>query len=116
MSSDAVTDWVLPGTMTWPASNWNSLDLGERDLVVGAIVVLGRARPFVRGHGLRPFQRAADLELGGELSRAELVATELYLEAGFGRPPTDHPAGVDGFLDLSISTPVLLTAERKRAV
>src|SRR5258708_2441818 len=70
--------------------NRDALDLVERDLIAGAVVKLRGARAFVRGHGLSVFERAAGLEIGGDAGRAEHVAAELDLEAGFGRPPADH--------------------------
>jgi hypothetical protein len=36
----------------------------------------------MRGHGLRVFERAARLEIGGDARRAEHMAPELPLEAG----------------------------------
>jgi hypothetical protein len=75
--------------------NGNPLDLVERDLVAGAVVGLGGAWAFMRRHGLGVFQRAAHLEVGGDAGRAEHVATELDLEAGFGGAPADHAVGVN---------------------
>ena len=40
-------------------------------------------------------KRAAGLEIGGDPGRAEHVAAELDLEAGFGRAPSDHAVGVN---------------------
>jgi len=80
------------------ASRWRTrdpIDLIQRDLVAGAIVKLCRARAFVRRHGLSVFECAAGLEIRGDASRAEHVAAELALEAGFGRPSADHLIGVD---------------------
>src|SRR5690348_15274723 len=58
-------------------SNLDPLDLIERDLVAGAVVELGGARAFVRGHGLGVFESAAGFEIGGDASRAEHIAAEL---------------------------------------
>ena len=46
------------------SSNRNSFHLVERDLVAGAVVELGGARAFVRGHELGVFERAAGFEVG----------------------------------------------------
>ena len=59
--------------------NIDPLDFIERDLVAGAVVKLGRARAFVRGHGLRVFERAAGFEIGADASRAKHVAAEFPL-------------------------------------
>jgi hypothetical protein len=64
--------------------NRNALDLIERDLIAGAVVELGGARAFMRGHSLGVFERAAGLEIGGDAGRAEHMAAELDLETGFG--------------------------------
>ena len=56
----------------------NLLDLVERDLVVGAVVELGRARAGVGGHLLGFFQGALALQVAGNPRRPEAVAT------GFG--------------------------------
>jgi hypothetical protein len=61
------------------SSDRNTLDLIERDFVAGAIVELGGAWAFVRRHGLRIFERAARLEVGGDAGRPEHMATELPL-------------------------------------
>jgi hypothetical protein len=53
------------------------------------------SRAFMRGHGLRVFERAARLEIGGDARRAEHMAPELPLEAGLGRAPADHLVGID---------------------
>jgi hypothetical protein len=45
--------------------NGNPLHLVELDFVAGAVLELGRARTFMRGHGLGVFERAADLEICG---------------------------------------------------
>jgi hypothetical protein len=47
-------------------SNRNPLDLIERDFIAGAIIELGRAGAFVRGHGLCIFQCAAGVQIGGD--------------------------------------------------
>jgi hypothetical protein len=53
------------------SSDGDLLNFIERDLVAGAIIELGGARTFVRGHGLRVFQRAAGFEIGGDARGAE---------------------------------------------
>ena len=39
--------------------NRDPLDLIERDFIARAVIELGGARAFVRGHGLRVFEREA---------------------------------------------------------
>ena len=46
----------------------------------------------MRGHGLRVFERAARLEIGGDARRVEHMAAELPLEAGLGRAPRERSA------------------------
>lgn len=47
-----------------PALDTDSLNLIERDLVVGAIVELGGAGTLVRGHRLGVLERATVVEVG----------------------------------------------------
>jgi hypothetical protein len=49
----------------------------------------------MRGHGLRIFQRATSLEIGGNAGCPEDVAAELVLEARLGDMPSNHPTVVD---------------------
>ena len=49
----------------------------------------------MRGHGVRVFERAARLEIGGDARRAEHMAPELPLEAGLGRAPANHLIRID---------------------
>src|SRR6266700_5746567 len=75
-------------------SNRNPLDLIECDLITGTVIELGRARAFVRRHGLCLLEGTARFEIGGDTGRPEHVAPELSLEAGLGRAPTDHLVGI----------------------
>ena len=68
-----VREWVRPATslmeglcasgparrsISGPRSNRDPLDLVKRDLIASPIIEFGRARAFVRRHGLRVLQRA----------------------------------------------------------
>jgi hypothetical protein len=59
----------IPGSL-----DRDALDFIERDLVAGAIIELGGARAFMRGHGLGFFQRATAGEIGGDACRAACLA------------------------------------------
>src|SRR5215213_7527318 len=76
-------------------SDCDALDLIERNLIARAVVELGRARAFMRGHGLRIFERAAGLEIDGDAGCAEHVVAKLLLEPGFRGTAADHAAGID---------------------
>jgi hypothetical protein len=52
-----------PGYLRLYTSNRNSLHLIQCDLVTRAVIEFGRARAFVRGHGLGVFERAAGFEI-----------------------------------------------------
>ena len=58
----------------------NTLDLIERDLVVAAVVELGRARAFVRGHLLGVLEEAAVEQIDGDPGSAEAVAANARQE------------------------------------
>jgi hypothetical protein len=75
--------------------NHNSFDLIERDFVAGAIVELGRARAFVRGHGLRVFQRAPGFQIGSDARGAESVAADPDPRAEIGGAALNHAPGVN---------------------
>ena len=70
------------------------LDFIERDLVAGAIVKLGGARAFMRGHGLRFFQRAAADEIGGDPRRTKCMAPNLYSRTDCRSAALDHGPGI----------------------
>src|ERR1700740_396276 len=74
--SDADNKGAEPSHLVGGASgdcrlNIDPLDLVERNRVVSAVVKLGGARAFMRGHGLGVLQRAAGLEVGRNACRAE---------------------------------------------
>ena len=56
--------------------NRDPLHLVERYLIAGAIVELGGARTFVRGHGLGVLQRAAGFKISGDARGAEGMAAD----------------------------------------
>src|SRR4051794_32166585 len=86
---------VLPEPKPPCLSNHNPPHFIERNLITSAVVKLGRARAFMRGHGLGIFERATGFEIGGDAGRAEYVAAEPLFEPGFGRAAADHPVGID---------------------
>jgi len=86
---------LVDGISLSEVSYIDPLNLIERDLVTGAVVQLGCARAFVRGHSLGIFERAAGLEVGSNPGRAKYVAPDLSVEASFGRAPADHLIGID---------------------
>jgi hypothetical protein len=57
----------------------DALDFIERDFIAHAIIELGGARAFVRGHGLGVLERTADFETGGDAGRPEHMAASLIL-------------------------------------
>ena len=73
----------------------NTLDLIEGNLVPRAIIELGRAWAFMRGHGLGVFERAARVEISRDAGRPEDVATKLAFETGLGGAAADHFIGVN---------------------
>ncbi len=72
----------------------DSLNLIECDLVAGAIVELGRARAFVRSHGLGPFQGTTSIQVGRDAGRAEGMAAHLDERAEVGGAALDHAPSV----------------------
>src|SRR5207245_1900338 len=68
----------------------NPLDLIERDLVVAAIVELGRARAFVRSHLLRVLDETAIDQIDGDAGRPEAVAAEPSEQSGLFGTANDH--------------------------
>jgi long-chain acyl-CoA synthetase len=72
----------------------NSLDLVLRESVLRAVVKLGRARTFMRGHGLRMLQRAAIAEIGGDPRRAKRVIADRRHDVCRRGTPADHASGV----------------------
>lgn len=75
-------------------SDQDSFDLIERNLILPAVVKLGRPRALVVGDVLRGFQRAAVLQVRGDAGSAKRVVSDPRLDAGVGRPALDHPVGV----------------------
>ena len=63
-------------------SDRNPLDFIECDLVAGPVVELGRARAFVRRHGLGVFKGAAVLKVGRYPRGPESVAADFLRDAG----------------------------------
>ena len=63
-------------------------------MVVAAIIQPGRPGALVIGHLLGDFELAAVAQIFRDASRAEGVATDLRLDAGVGRAPTDHAVHV----------------------
>jgi hypothetical protein len=76
----------MPSARVYPL-NRDPLHLVERDLVAGAIVELGGARTFMRGHGLSIFYSAAGFEIGGDARGAEAVIADRCVNAGSDRAP-----------------------------
>jgi hypothetical protein len=70
-----------------------SLDLIDRNLVVGAVVEIGRLRAFVVSDLLGVLDGAADFEIGGNSGRPEgMVAEFLGKGAGWTQSPTMKPS------------------------
>jgi hypothetical protein len=61
----------------------NSLNLIERNLVVAAVVELGRARALMDGHLLGVFEQTAIEKIDSNAGRAEAVAADLCEKPGF---------------------------------
>src|ERR1700751_1862843 len=68
----------------------NPLHLIERDLVVTAILKLGRARALMRRHLLGVLEEAAVEQIDGDAGRAEAVAANPRQESGSLGPAYDH--------------------------
>ena len=86
----------------------------ERDLIAGAIVELGRARAFMRGHGLGVLQRAAGFEVGGDAGCSKRVTTDPDLHAKPAARRWIMRQASIRFIGFSVSAPVRPAAERKR--
>ena len=67
------------------------LVLGEP--LFGAVIKLGRARAFVRGHFLGVLERAAVREVSGNPGRAERVAANFRHDVEKTRSPLDVEPG-----------------------
>jgi DNA-binding transcriptional LysR family regulator len=76
-------------------SNRNPLDFVEGDRIAGAVVKLGGARAFVRGHQLGVFERSTIVKIGGYAGCTEAVAADPSFEVGIGSTAADHLIGVD---------------------
>ena len=70
--------------------NRDPLNLIERDLIAGAIVELGGARAFVRGHGLRVLERPAGLEIGRDARSAKSVTADFDAHAEIRGTALNH--------------------------
>src|SRR4051794_14446580 len=92
---------VLPEPKPPCLSNHNPLHFIERNLITSAVVKLGRARAFMRGHGLGIFERSTSLEIRGDPGSAENMAAELLLEPGFCGAAADHPIGINAVHQLA---------------
>jgi hypothetical protein len=73
----------------------NPLDLVERDLVVAAVVELGRACALVRGHLLGVLEEAAVEQIDGDAGCSEAVAAEPGEEPGVAGAADNHAPRVD---------------------
>ena len=78
-TSQVITSIIIPQQFTE-----QSLDLIERDLVVAAIIELGRARALVRRHLLRVFEQTAVEQIDGDAGRPEAVTADPGEKAGLG--------------------------------
>ena len=65
--------------------NQYPFDLIERNLVLSAVVELGRARRLVVGDVLRGFERALVLQVPGDAGRPEGMVPDPRLDAGAAR-------------------------------
>ena len=72
----------------------DALDLVERDLIVAAIVELGRARALMRRHLLGVLEETAVEQIDGDAGRPKAVAAEPSEEAGRAGAADDHAPGV----------------------
>ena len=80
--------------LAWLLSQPDPLHFVLREPVLRSIVEFGRARAFMRGHGLRVFKRAAIAEIGGNAGRAKSVVADRRDDAGRRGAPADHAPGV----------------------
>src|ERR1700746_63461 len=87
--------------------NIDPLDLVERNRVVSAVVKLGGARAFMRGHGLGVLQSAAGLEVGRKPWRGEPGQPDFPLKAASGGPPANNPFPFMACIGPSVNIPVL---------
>jgi hypothetical protein len=85
----------------------------ERDLIAGAIVELGGARTFVRGHRLGVLQRAAGFKKGDDARRKVWQPILTRVPRSAARRWIMRQAST-WFIGLSVSVPVRPMAERKR--
>src|ERR1700722_11325011 len=69
---------LLPQIGLLRISDRDPFDLIKRDLVTRAIVELGGARAFVRGHSLCVFECAAGFQIGRYAGRAEGMAPNFH--------------------------------------
>ena len=77
-----------------PRSNRNPLDLIARNLVLPAVVELGRPRAHVICDVLRGFRRALVFQIRDEAGRAEGTVPDPRLDASAACPPLGHAVHV----------------------
>jgi hypothetical protein len=87
---------------------------GAASGIACAIIELGGARTFVRGHRLGVLQSAAGLEIGGDASGAEGMAADLGARTELGGAALDQAS--TRCMAVAVSVPVRPAAERKRGV
>jgi hypothetical protein len=89
---------VRPERRSWRRSvrelDGDPLDLIQSNLISCAIIELGGARTFMRGHGLRILKRSAGFKLGGDARGAEGMAADPGARAELGGAALDHAPGV----------------------
>src|ERR1039458_9260072 len=71
-------------------SNYNPLDLVERDLIASTIIKPRGARRLMRGHLLRDFELPAIFQIRGNSRRTERVVADLRRDAGARSAAPDH--------------------------
>ena len=86
---------VEPRKLLFPPLDGYSFDLIERNFVAGAVIELGGARAFVRGHGLRVLERPAGLEIRGDPCGAKSMAADPNSHPEIGGAALNHAPGVD---------------------
>jgi hypothetical protein len=72
----------------------DSLDLVERNLILSAVIKLGRPRRFMVSDLLRNFQLAAVLQIRRDAGRAESMIANPRFNPGRFRAPADDAVGV----------------------
>ena len=80
------------GTNFWPYRD--PLDLVESNVISGPIIEFCGVGAFMRGHGLRVFQRTAVFEIRRDPGRPKCMATDPNACAEIGRATLNHAPGV----------------------